>query len=65
MIKVIGRNSYQRDIEGSKTVAEAMQMLGLRQESHICLRNGVPITSRDIISPDDDVTFMEIFSGGY
>ena len=64
MIRVVGRNSYQKEMDGIRTVHETMIQLGLREESHICLRNGVPVTSRDILSPEDDITIMEIFSGG-
>ena len=44
--------------------SELLRKLNLREEGYICLRNGVPVTRRDIVNHADDVTLMEIFSGG-
>ena len=31
---------------------------------YVCVRNGSPVTRFDTLKPSDDVTFLEIFSGG-
>ena len=63
-VRIVGRKKYETVLEESCTVEELLRRLNLREEGYICLRNGVPVTRLDIIDQADDVTFMEIFSGG-
>ena len=63
-VRIVGRKKYETVLEESCTVEELLRKLNLREEGYICLRNGVPVTRLDIIDQADDVTFMEIFSGG-
>ncbi len=63
-VRIVGRSKYETTIEKPCTVEELLRKLNLREEGYICLRNGVPVTRMDTISQTDDVTLMEIFSGG-
>jgi len=63
-VRIVGRKTYETVLEESCTVEELLRKLNLREEGYICLRNGVPVTRLDIVNHADDVTLMEIFSGG-
>lgn len=63
-VRIVGRRKYETVLEESCTVEELLRKLNLREEGYICLRNGIPVTRLDTISQSDDVTLMEIFSGG-
>ena len=63
-VRIVGRKKYETVLEESCTVEELLRRLNLREEGYICLRNGVPVTRLDILDRADDVTLMEIFSGG-
>ncbi len=63
-VRIVGRKTYEKVLEESCTVEELLRNLHLREEGYICLRNGVPVTRLDIVNHADDVTLMEIFSGG-
>ncbi|MCL4306667.1 MAG: MoaD/ThiS family protein [Candidatus Thermoplasmatota archaeon] len=63
-VRIVGRKKYETVLEESCTVEELLRRLNLREEGYICLRNGVPVTRLDILDQADDVTLMEIFSGG-
>ena len=56
----IGRDA----LEYGKSLAEPGAYLLDIAERYICIRGGQPLTSDEIISPDDDVQVLEIFSGG-
>ena len=64
MIRVIGRAGFQKEITSEITVENLLNELGLKEQSYVCVRNGSPVTRFETIRPDDDVTFLEIFSGG-
>lgn len=64
MIKVVGRTGFEHSISEPVTVEALLKDLGLKEQSYVCIRNDAPVTRFDTISPEDDVVFMEIFSGG-
>ncbi|MFG1449824.1 MAG: hypothetical protein AAE983_04185 [Thermoplasmataceae archaeon] len=64
MIRVLGRDTVTIELQNPETVGSIMKANGLSDERYICIRGGQPLTSDEIISPDDDVQVLEIFSGG-
>ncbi|EQD39351.1 hypothetical protein B1A_16892 [mine drainage metagenome] len=64
MIRIIGRKSDKRDLKESSRLSDIMQTMLISNERFIALINGSPATSDDIVSPDDDLVFLEVFSGG-
>ena len=64
MISIVGRKHYTTSIDESMTVAKVAEMLQIRESSYVYIKNGNPVTSDEIITPDDDLKFLEIFSGG-
>ena len=64
MISIVGRRHFITSIEESMTVAKVAEMLQIREASYVYIRNGNPVTSDEIITPEDDLKFLEIFSGG-
>ena len=64
MIRIIGRKGFQSELSVEKTVEAVMRELGLKEQGFVCVRNGSPVTRFDTLKPSDDVTFLEIFSGG-
>ena len=64
MIRIIGRKGFQSELSVEKTVEDVMRELSLKEQSFVCVRNGSTATRFDTLKPSDDVTFLEIFSGG-
>lgn len=64
MIKVVGRAGFEHRITGPEKVEDVIRSLGLKETRYVCIRNGSPVTRFDTIEPQDEVIFMEIFSGG-
>ncbi len=64
MIRVLGRDTITLELQNPETVGLIMKANGLSEERYICIRGGQPLTSDEIILPDDDVQVLEIFSGG-
>ncbi|MCL4320720.1 MoaD/ThiS family protein [Cuniculiplasma divulgatum] len=64
MIRIVGRQSRSEKLEQSCSVGEVMERLGISDERFVYLLNGTPVTRDVIVSPDQDLLFLEIFSGG-
>jgi sulfur carrier protein ThiS len=64
MISIVGRKHYTTSIGESMTVAKVAEMLQIREASYVYIKNGNPVTSDEVVTPDDDLKFLEIFSGG-
>ena len=64
MIQFIGRERCNFVIERAMTIKEAAKMIGVRETSVVFLKNGRPVTSDEIIEPEDEIKCLEIFSGG-
>ncbi|MCL4327843.1 MAG: hypothetical protein M1149_06020 [Candidatus Thermoplasmatota archaeon] len=64
MIKIIGRNGTEIKTSAGKTVGEIASTLGLKTEKFVSVKNGVPCTSDSQVSENDDLVFLEVFSGG-
>jgi sulfur carrier protein ThiS len=64
MISIVGRRHLTTSIQEVMTVAQVAEMLEIRESSYVYLKNGSPVTSDTIVNPDDDLKFLEIFSGG-
>ncbi|HLH86257.1 MAG TPA: hypothetical protein VKU79_05280 [Thermoplasmataceae archaeon] len=64
MITVVGRGKSSFPLERDEPVSSILRRLGLSENSFICLINGVPVTSDHVAHPEDDVTLLQVFSGG-
>ena len=64
MIYFIGRERRTLIIERAMTIKEAASMIGVKEVSVVFLKNGRPVTSDEVIGPEDEVKCLEIFSGG-
>lgn len=64
MIKVVGREKYTRELESRTSLRDLISELGLNENHFVMLVNGNPATSDEEVGKDDDVVFLEIFSGG-
>ncbi len=64
MIRVVGRMGFSERLERSMKVKEIMEQLRLSDERFVSLLNGTPVTGDEVVKPDDDLAFIEIFSGG-
>ena len=51
-------------ITGPATIGAVVKELKLRESSYITLKNGIPATSDEPVSVNDEIVFMEVFSGG-
>ena len=45
-------------------VKDIMEQLRLSDERFVSLLNGTPVTGDETVNPEDDLVFVEIFSGG-
>jgi sulfur carrier protein ThiS len=64
MIRIVGKNSVKRDLEKSTPISMVVSDLGLNVNSYVILLNGNPATTDEIAAPQDDLVFLEVFSGG-
>ncbi len=64
MIRIVGKNSVNRDLEKSQPISLVVSDLGLNINSYVILLNGSPATTDEIAGPQDDLVFLEVFSGG-
>ncbi len=64
MIRVVGKTSVSKDIRIPTTISSVVSELSLNINSYVILLNGNPATSDEIASPQDDLVFLEVFSGG-
>ncbi len=64
MIKIIGRNKKEFTIEKKERIVDLYSKLGLSENEYVVIVNGDPATDDDFISPEDNATFLEVFSGG-
>jgi sulfur carrier protein ThiS len=51
-------------IKGERRVSEILKELSLTVETHIVLKNSVPVPEDDIISDSDTIQIIRVFSGG-
>jgi|GEM_PF-1570323 sulfur carrier protein ThiS len=64
MISIVGRRHLTTSIVERMTVLQVADMLQIRESSYVYIKNGTPVTSDEIVTPEDDLKFLEIFSGG-
>lgn len=64
MINIVGRVKKEIKIDTDLTISELAGRLGIRLTAYVPLKNGRPVTSDVVVGPEDDVTFLEVFSGG-
>ncbi len=64
MIKVTGEKKIETKIDGSMKISEIERKLGISDDSYMVVVNGKPCMNDEEVSTDDDVVFLEVFSGG-
>ena len=64
MIRIIGRKRETFPITGQATIGAVVKELRLQESSYITLKNGLLVTSDEPVSVNDEIVFMEVFSGG-
>jgi sulfur carrier protein ThiS len=64
MIRFVGRSRKTFPIKEQTTVGELASQLQITESAYITLKNGIPVTSDEPVSTDDEIVFMEVFSGG-
>ncbi|MCL4323337.1 MAG: hypothetical protein M1498_02690 [Candidatus Thermoplasmatota archaeon] len=64
MIRIVGRQSRTEKLRERRAVGDIMESLGISDERFVCLLNGTPVTRDVEVSPEQDLLFLEIFSGG-
>ncbi|MCL5731197.1 MAG: hypothetical protein M1605_03655 [Candidatus Thermoplasmatota archaeon] len=64
MIRIIGRETRNLASEREIEIGEIARQYGLTQERYVAVLNGKPATWDRIAGKDDDLVFLEVFSGG-
>ncbi len=64
MIKVVGREVREIPNAGRKEIREIAKDNDLSPERYIALLNGKPVTWERYVSEDENLSFVEVFSGG-
>lgn len=52
------------EVEGTLTVREALQQLGLSPESHLIVRDGELLNENDVLRNGEEVKVISAISGG-
>ena len=58
------QHSLHSGKSGLLSIVLLAEVLQIREASYVYIKNGSPVTSDEIVTPDDDLKFLEIFSGG-
>lgn len=64
MIKIMGRQMSESNLDHPKTIDSIMEEMKLSEERFIFLVDGTPVTRDFLVKPDQELVFLEIFSGG-
>lgn len=64
MIKIMGRQSKEIVLDYPKTVGTILEELKVSEERFVFLVDGTPVTKDVLVTPDQELVFLEIFSGG-
>jgi len=63
-VTIIGRTRSKVSIDKEITVANLFAKLNLSEQSFVCIKDGVPLLGNDTIFPEDEISLLEVFSGG-
>ena len=64
-VKISPRNVYQEiEVANGTTVSELLQKLKLRPGPFVILKNNVHIPNNYILNDNDDLSILEVISGG-
>ncbi len=64
VLRVVGRKAIQKELDRSISLGELRKSLDLHEDQYISLLNGNPATDDEIATENDEVVFLEVFSGG-
>ncbi len=64
MIQLIGRNKKEINIEKPEKVVSIFKSLNITDDEYVAILNGNPALNSDVVNPEDELTILEIFSGG-
>ena len=64
MIQLIGRNKKEINIEKPEKVGSIFKNLNITDDEYVAILNGNPALNNDLVNPEDELTILEIFSGG-
>lgn len=64
MIEIIGKEKRKIHIEESKKLRDIYSVFNIDEDGFVAILNGNPATSDAIVNPEDNLVFLEIFSGG-
>lgn len=64
LVKVVGREQIERDINEDLSVKDVIRMMKIREDHYVTLLNGSPAADDDVAGVNDELVFLEVFSGG-
>jgi sulfur carrier protein ThiS len=64
MIEIIGKEKRKITLEKPAKLFDIYNSTGLDEDGFVAILNGNPATSDTVINPEDNLIFLEIFSGG-
>ncbi|MEM0161057.1 MAG: MoaD/ThiS family protein [Thermoplasmata archaeon] len=64
IVELISSPKKTVKIKGERLVSEILKELSLTAETHIVLKNGVPVPEDDKVSDSDTIQIIRVFSGG-
>jgi sulfur carrier protein ThiS len=64
MIEIIGKNKQKITLEKPEKLKDIYGLVNIDEEGFVAILNGNPATSDVVVNPEDNLIFLEIFSGG-
>jgi sulfur carrier protein ThiS len=64
IVELVSAPKNTLKIKGDRLVSEILKELSLNAETHIVLKNSVPVPEDEKISDSDTIQIIRVFSGG-
>lgn len=64
MIRIIGRETRTFSAEKTAAISDIARQNDLSEERYVAILNGKPTTWDRVAAVEDDLVFLEVFSGG-
>jgi sulfur carrier protein ThiS len=64
MIEIIGKEKRKINLTKTEKLHDIYKIINIEEDGFVAILNGNPATSDTMVNPEDNLVFLEIFSGG-
>ncbi len=64
MIEIIGKEKRKINLTKTEKLCDIYKIINIEEDGFVAILNGNPATSDTMVNPEDNLVFLEIFSGG-